>query len=148
MTPEEKAEQYKAGQIKRMNSFKIGERDNLGYTITKIFGKGDEYVVYEIETKDIVDSLKLYIDTLKEVDPIPIENANAVEAKFKEVKGLLYKVIDKTSTKAVISHILIQAICGKPVEANRQFIELITQINKEYNEQFKNRMRLLISAGV
>lgn len=142
MTPEE----YKEEQKKRLAKFKVGEKDANGYSITKVFGRGDEYVVYEIDTKDLVDSLKVWIDTKVEEDKVPINHYNSVRAKFSEVKGLLYKVVDKTTVKTVISHILINAITGNPDKANIQFDELITQINKEYKEQFDNRLRLLISA--
>ena len=142
MTPEE----YKEAQKKRLDKFKIGEKDANGYIITKIFGRGDEYVVYEIETKDLVDSLKVWIDTRVEDDKAPINHYNSVRAKFSEVKGLLYKVVDKTTIKTIISHIIINGITGNPDAANKQFDDLVFQINKEYKEQFNNRMRLLISA--
>jgi hypothetical protein len=142
MTPEE----YKEEQKLRIANYKVGEKEANGYTITKVFGRGDEYVVYEIDTKDLVDSLKVWIDTKVEEDKVPINHYNAVRAKFSEVKGLLYKVVDKTTIKTIISHILINAITGNPDKANTQFDDLVLQINKEYKEQFDNRLRLLISA--
>lgn len=145
-TPEEEKKRlYKEEQKKELAKYRIGEKDSNGYTISKVFGRGDEYVVYEIDTKDLVDSLKVWINTQVEENTIPIDNFNKVRAKFSEVKGLLYKVVDKTTTKTIISHIIIDAIRGNADSANTQFETLIKQINQEYKEQFNNRMRLLIS---
>lgn len=143
---DEERKKYKEEQKQDLAKYKIGEKDSNGYTITKIFGRGDEYVVYEIETNDLVDSLKVWINTKIEEDTVPIDNYDKVRAKFSEVKGLLYKVVDKTTTKIIIAQIIINAIRGSFAEANTQFDTLIQKIHKEYKEQFKNRMRLLLSA--
>ena len=103
---EEERKKYKEQQKQDLAKYKIGEKDSNGYTITKIFGRGDEYVVYEIDTKDLVDSLKVWINTQIEENTVPIDNYNKVRAKFSEVKGLLYKVVDKTTTKTIIAQIL------------------------------------------
>ncbi len=142
----EKAEKYLQQQKENIAKYKIGERDSGGNTITKIFGRGDEYVIYEIETKDLTDSLKVWIETKIEDNKEPIDNYNKIRVKFSEVKGLLYKVVDKTATKSIISQIIIHAIRGNFEEANQQFASLIEKINEEYREQFKNRMRLLFCA--
>ncbi len=145
---QEKAEEYKKQQKLTIDKYKVGEKDTNGNLITKIFGRGDEFVVYEIETKDLVDSLKVWIETRIEDDRVPIDNFNKIRAKFSEIKGLLYKVVDKTTTKAIISQIVINAIRGNVEEANRQFGDLVKQINLEYREQFNNRMRMLLSASI
>lgn len=144
-TADEIKQEYKDQQKVVNSSYKVGEKDSNGYTITKIFGRGDEYVIYEIDTKDLVDSLKVWINTLVEEDKIPIDNFSLVRPKFSEVKGLLYKVVDKTTTKTVISHIIINGIRGNTEAANKSFDDLIEQINLEYKEQFNNRIRLLLS---
>lgn len=145
MTPEE----YKQAQKKRLEGFKIGAQDQNGNTITKIFGKGDEYVVYEIETKNLVDSVKVYIDNLTEKDESGIINRyNEIRAKFVEVKGLLYKVIDTSTIKTIISQILIHGIVTNPEHAKGEFDKLKITIDKEYKEQFNNRMRFIVSSLV
>jgi|JI9StandDraft_1071089.scaffolds.fasta_scaffold227214_2 hypothetical protein len=54
MTPEE----YKSEQQKRASALKVGSKDQSGYSIKKIYGRGDEYVIYEIDSPDVVEFSK------------------------------------------------------------------------------------------
>lgn len=145
MTPEE----YKDAQKKRIASYQVGNKDVNGNSITKIFGRGDEYVVYEIQTQDLVDSEKVHIDTETEIDQKGLINRwDKVRGKFAQVKGVLYKAVDKTVVKTMIAHILINGIVHDPDGAINEFDALIKSIDKEYQDQFKNRMRLLLSSLV
>lgn len=153
MTPEEiekaaqeKAEQYKIEQQKRIGSYMVGAKDQSGFTILRIYGRGDEYVVYEVETRNVADSLKVLIDTVVEENNTPINNYIAIKQKVIIVKSLLYKCVDKSTIMATISHTIITAIEGQVDAANQHLEDLIKEINKEYEDQFKNRMRLLISS--
>jgi hypothetical protein len=143
MTPEET--KYKEDQIKRMESFAVGKKASSGDLITKILARGDEYVIFEIQTKYLSDSIRLQIDTIKEVDNTLTDRFNDIRSNFSKLKGLLYKVYDDSSLKVRIAHILAHGIMGKTVEANTQFEELITEINTEYSNQFKHRLRYLIT---
>jgi len=143
MTPEQ--EKYKLEQKNRMGSYTVGAKDNVGCTITKIFCRADEYFIYEIETTDLSDSIKVIIDTIIEENDIPIKNFSIVREKYIKLKGLLYKVVDNTSIKARISHILSHAISGYPAEANIQFESLINEIEKEYSSQYRHRINYLIT---
>ena len=142
MTPEE----YKLEQQKRASAFKVGSKDQSGYTIKKIYARGDEYVIYEIETSDIVDSLKVWIDTIIENNNVPIDYFVGIRENFTKAKNLLYKCVDKSATKAILADIVATAIESGPASANTQIAGLIQEINSEYEEQFKNRMRLLMSS--
>lgn len=143
MTPEE----YKKEQQRKISALKIGSTDINGYHITKIFARGDEYVIYEIESKDLVESVKVYIDNVTELDDSGIiKRYNSIRIKFVELKGLFYKVVDKTTIKTIVSQILVHGLTEKPDEANNQFDNLKTEINKDYKEQFANRLRLLFSS--
>ena len=82
--------------------------------------------------------------TLKKNDKILINLITAVRVNFLKIKGLLYKVNDDTSIKSRIAHIISHALSGKADEANKQFDELIVEINKEYGEQFNHRLRYLL----
>ena len=143
MTDEEK--KYKEEQRKRMASLIVGSKDQSGNFITKILSKSDEYVIYEIKTKTLSESLRVQIDTEKENDKTLIDLFNAVRVNFAKLKGLLYKVNDDTSIKTRIAHIISHALSGKADEANKQFDELIVEINKEYGEQFNHRLRYLLT---
>jgi hypothetical protein len=140
-----KEEEYKKEQAARMLSYQVGSKDRIGNKITKIFSKGGEYLVYEIKTNDLSDSIKLSIDTAIEDDDEPLKKFYEVREKFTKLKGLLYKVTDDTSIKARIGHILSHAITGKPNEANTQFELLIDEIETEYKNQYNHRIKYLIT---
>jgi len=143
---DKEARDYKVKQKEELDKYKVGALDSNDYKIINIFGEGDEYVIYEIETNHFVNSVKVFIKTLNEDDKTPIQNYSNVRAKFTEVKSLLYKVVDKQATKTIIAHILINAILGRVDLAHMQFDQLIKQINLEYKEQFDNRIKFLFSA--
>ena len=143
MTPDEL--KYKEDQRKRMSNYIVGGKDFTGNTITKIFSFADEYVVYEIQTKDLADSIKVLIDTELEEDKQLGDRLNEIRANFSKIKGLLYKVNDDTSVKTRIAHIISHALNGKTEDANVQFKSLIEEINNEYSCQFNHRLRYLIT---
>lgn len=143
MTEEEK--KYKEEQRKRLGSLIVGSKDPSGNFITKVLSKSDEYVIYEIKTKTLSESLRVLIDTEKENDKTLIDLFNQVRVNFAKLKGLLYKVNDDTSIKTRIAHVISHALSGKAEEANKQFEELIEEINKEYGQQFNHRLRYLLT---
>ena len=139
------AEGYKAEQIQRMNNLIVGSNDPTGSKITKIFSKGDEYLVYEVATKNSSESIKVLIDTQIEDDTEKADNFSMIRGKFTRIKGMLYKVTDDTSIKTRISHITSHGINGKPDEANKQFDELIEEIEIEYTNQSKHRINFIFT---
>jgi hypothetical protein len=142
-TPEE----YKLEQQKRISSLKINSLDQSDNKILRILGRGDEYVIYEIESNDLVDTIKVCIDNVTEKDDSGIiKNYNEIRIKFVEVKGYLYKVVDKSAIKSIIAQILIHGITENPTEANKQFDALKITIDTQYKEQFSNKIKLLFSA--
>lgn len=140
-----KTKKYKENQRKRMASFVVGSKDPHGNYITKIFSKADEYIIYEIKTTNLSESLRVQIDTKIEIDNTLLDLFNEVRVNFAQLKGLLYKVNDDTSIKTRIAHIISHALSGKTDEANKQFESLTEEINKEYGDQFNHRLRYLIT---
>lgn len=94
-----------------------------------------------------MESVKVYIDNVTVLDDSGIiKRYNSIRIKFVELKGLFYKVVDKTTIKTIVSQILVHGLAEKPEEANSQFDTLKIEINKDYKEQFANRLRLLFSS--
>lgn len=141
-------QEYKEKQKERIESYIVGSKDSTGNIITKIFSKGDEYLVYEIKTMELSDSIKVMIDTKIEDDHVPIDNFSVVREKFTKLKGLLYKVVDDTSIKARIGHILSHAITTNPTQANSFFDNLIEEINREYASQSRHRINYLLTTVI
>lgn len=143
----ETAEHYKEKQQSRLAAFKVNSPDPSGNKITRVFGRGDEYVVYEIESRDLADSIKVNIDTTTEEDDSGIiKRYNQIRIKFVETKAFLYKAVDKSAIKSVIAQILIHGMLEDPATANQEFESLKERIDTEYSEQFSNKMRLLFSS--
>lgn len=128
-----------------MKGFVVGAKDHSGNTITKIFSSSDEYAIYEIKTNVLSDSIRVQIDTIIEDDLTIPKRFDAVRVNFAKLKGLLYKANDDTSLKTRIAHIISHALRGNPEEANKQFEELILEINAFYSKQFNHRLRYLIT---
>lgn len=135
MTDEEKEQQIKERK-KRMPNHKVGEYDLNGNLITKVYAKDPEYAIYEIESKDIADSIKVHIE-----DDYPeiLKRYNSIRIKYIEIKGILYKVVDKATTKATIAQIIVLALTKNTQEAEQEFNKLKKGIEEDYKEQFANR---------
>ena len=146
LTAEQNAEEYKAAQKKRMDALVIGGKDRNGNIINRIFAFSDEYVVYEIETNILSDSIKVWIDTIVEENNKPVENYEKIKPKFAELKGLLYKVEDIDSMKVRIGYILPLAISGNIDLAIDSLDKLKKEINERYIDLFAFRMYFLITS--
>ena len=123
----------------------VGNKDVLGNTITKVFVKYDDFVIYEIQTKILSESIRIQIDEIGDRKPKENDCFPAVRKAFAEIKGLLYKVNDDSSIKSRIAHILSHALNGKADEANEQFKALKDEINEEYANQIRHRLKYLIT---
>ncbi|WP_291146009.1 hypothetical protein [Flavobacterium sp. UBA7680] len=128
-----------------MRSFVKGSKDISGDLITRIFSLSDEYVIYEIKTPHISDSIKIQIDTIIEEDKILIERFDKIRLKYNQVKGLLYKVNDDTSLKTRIAHILSQGLTADTDSCNTEFDNLIYEININYRDQFNHRLSYIVT---
>lgn len=137
---------YEEEQKKRMASYVNGGCDSLGNTIAYIYSKGDEYVIYGVKSCSPAESIKVWIDERHENDHSKEDNFCQVREKFAKLKGVLYKVRDDVSIKYRIAHILSHAIGGKVEEANKQFDELMQEIEDEYAGLFRHRLYYLLSA--
>ena len=130
-----------------MKSYIIGSKDKNGYVIKKILSRGDEYMIYEIETNSPAESIRLLIDTLKEEDVNGIvKNYNKVKSKFIEVKGVIYKVFNDDSIKNRIALALSAAFDGDIDGSIKSFDNLIEEINNEYNQRNKKKVYLLLTS--
>lgn len=138
---------YKEEQQKRLASFIAGKRDHNGYEIVSILSRSDNWVIYEIKTTNIVESLRVNIDTVIEDDPQKIiEKFHQIRASFIKFKNMLYMVNDYASYRASAAQIISHGLSGFPDEANLQFDELIKEISENYIRQFHNRLVYMVTA--
>ena len=141
LTPEEEFRQ-KAKDV--LAKYVIGTKDRSGNEIVNVFLRSDEFVIYEINAKNLVDSIRIAIEPWTKEDKNKREsNYYEIRAKYIQVKGLLYKVIDDASIKSQIAPILAHAVDGNVAEAKKQLDDLMIDINNTYKDQFRNRLRYL-----
>jgi hypothetical protein len=127
-----------------MEKLVVGAKDPFGNTIKKIFATGDEFVIYEIETKILADSVKVYTDTMREVDTCLKKRFDKVKPNFEILKGLLYKVEDPDAMKSRIGMILSLALGDDENIADELLSNLIDEINMVFSELFNFRTNYLI----
>ncbi len=145
-TPQELAE-YKADQKKSLASCVVGKKDDNGYEILSVFSKTDDWVIYEIKTPQVIDSLKILIYTIDPDDPKKIiDNFNRIRIAFIKFKGVLYKIQDYSSYKALAAHLLAHGLSGKVDDVIGQFDDLVNEIDTEYADLFKKRLTYLRTA--
>lgn len=141
MTPEEKFENEAKSKLAKYTK---GVKDTGNNEITRIFLSSDEFVIYEIVSNNIADSIRIAIEPWTKEDKNNKEsNFIKIRAKYVEVKGLLYKVLDEVAIKSRIAHILANAVDGNLEQSEDQLENLKLEIDSQYKNQFRNRLRYL-----
>lgn len=132
-----------------INSLKIGEKDTNGHIIVDILASGNEYSIYEIETKDINKKLRVLIDGNDDKsEKILTDKFNNVKQKYIEAKGLLYKSQNFGIMKNRVAHALSTALSSDTVNSNEEFISLINDIKNEAKLALKNRIFYLLPSTI
>ena len=141
-----KEEEYKIKQKERLAKFVINGSDHLGYVIKHILAKGDEYVIYEIESTSPNESIRVYIDTIKEVDFEPVNNLNKIKPKFDEFMAIFFKLNCHPSYKKRASTAVSIAINGDISGSEELFDQIINDISKEHHEMIQGRIAYMNGA--
>ncbi len=141
MAPEEK---YKKEAQAVLSNYKVGGTNPSGNRITWIFMKADEFIVYEVETEDVANSIRVVVEPWTENDENNLLGKFfQIKSKYSEVRGLLYKVPNFNDIKSKIASIISMGIINDVDEAIAQFDTLIEEINRNYIDEFRNRLRYL-----
>jgi len=136
-------ETYQEKQVRILESFKVNRNDQSNNKIKKIFVKRDEYVIYEIATNMLSESLKIYIMTKEEEEDDPaglLDNFNKIKIELNEVKAILYKAKRENAFKQIISSAIAHGMEGEREQAIQQLIDIKNRINTEYNEEFISKV--------
>ena len=93
-------EEYKKKQIETLQMFTKNSVDPSGNTITNILSKSDEYVIYEVSSDVLSESIKVYVHSIEQDDPNNLEeNFTKIKLELNEVKAVLYKSRRENSFK-------------------------------------------------
>ena len=129
-------QEYLAEQKKRMASYVVGGSNPSGQKIVKIYAKGDEYLIYDIDDPSPIESFRILIDTKEENDIEPIKGYNEVKDEFDRFKSAIYKTGADSSYKHRASHAITVAI-GGDIDKSR---ELFKSIHEEVFSEFRERL--------
>ncbi|MCI0594378.1 hypothetical protein, partial [Chromohalobacter sp.] len=82
----------KSDIVDSVNDIVSGAEDMSGNKVVNVLAKHNEYVIYEIETKDINNRIKVLIDGHTDESEEKIQKRfNDVKQKYIEAKGMLSK---------------------------------------------------------
>lgn len=127
----------------------IGAEDLSGNTVANVFVKHNEYVIYEIETNDINNRMRVLIDGHSDDSEGKIQKRfNNVKQKYIEAKGMLSKSSNFEMMKQRVAHTLSTALNSDEIDGKQEFNELIKTITKEHEELVVNRMIYLFPAFI
>ncbi|HIF9127761.1 TPA: hypothetical protein ACX6PG_000043 [Photobacterium damselae] len=141
-------ELYKKAQRARLAKYLIGEKDGMGYTINKVYARGDEYVIYEAKELSDIESLKVVIDTEIENNREPIDNFSKVKDKFDKLKSVMYKSGMDASYKQRAASALVTGIMGNIDESKNLFKAIEDDALEEYKNKIYGRLFYLLGALV
>lgn len=141
-------ESYKRDQIERMKNYMIGNKDGMGYVISKIYARGDDYVVYLVEGADDITSLKVRVDTQIEDNVKPLLDFHTVKDDFDKLKSTLYKLGADESYKQRAASAIATAIVGKTEESKKIFTSITQDAENDYKTKIYSRVLYLLGAGI
>lgn len=118
----------------------IGAKDFSGNTVANVLAKHNEYVIYEIETDDINNRIKVLISGHNDKSEKIIQDRfNNVKQKYIEAKGMLSKSSNFEMMKHRVAHTLSTALSSNELDGKSEFDDLINTITKEHEELVVNR---------
>jgi len=135
--------------VESINKIIINDKDMSGNKIINVLVKQNEYVIYEIETDDINNKIKVFIDGHTDESEHKIQNRfNTVKQKYIEAKGILTKSSNFQMMKHRIAHTLSTALNSDEIDGIKEFENLITTITKEHEELVINRTIYLLPSFI
>ena len=123
-----------------IKKIQVGAKDDNGSIIKNVLVTYNEFVIYEIDDKDINHSLRVLIDGhTDESEKILSDRYIKVKQKYIEAKGILRRSSNFGMMKNRIAHTLSSALSSDDVNGVQEFSDLIKDINEEYQKTTINR---------
>lgn len=145
MTEEEIAD-YKKQHKEMMVFFKVGASDPFGNKIKRILSTSDSYVIYEIDTDVISESLRVQVFAADPGNSINLEgNFEEIRVPLNEVRSVLYKARRDNAFKNIIASAIVQGLNGKVEQSIDYLNKIKLRIETEHKAQFRNKLTFLFS---
>jgi hypothetical protein len=140
-------EKYKLEQRARLGKMVVGGKDSSGNTISNVYSRGDEYIIYEISGVSEPESFRVLIDTEIESDPNDlIPRFEAIKGELVDFRSILYKGVHDKSVKHRAANAVSTAIRGDLNKAREIFAKITEQVTKEYRSILLGRLLYLSGA--
>lgn len=137
----------KTDVVASIKTITVGERDSSNNKVVNVLAKHNEFVIYEIETNDINNRLKVFIDGHTDASEAALQGRfNRVKQKYIEAKGMLSKSSNFEMMKHRIAHTLSSCLSSDETDGKKEFSELISTIVREHEELVTNRAIYLAPA--
>ncbi|WP_241018547.1 hypothetical protein [Pantoea ananatis] len=133
------SESYKQKQRERISSYKVGNNDLAGNKITKIYSRGDEYIIYEIGDHPSHESMRVNIDSEIEDDMTKIYLFQDCKVHFDEFVATCYKYNCASIYKKRAATILSSIILGRVKLDSNPFQTIISEIKTDYDSTMSGR---------
>lgn len=130
----------KSNVVESIKAIVNGATDISGNKVINVLAKHNEYAIYEIETNDINNRIKVLIDGHNDESERKIQKRfNNVKQKYIEAKGMLSKSSNFEMMKHRVAHTLSNALNSDDSNGVKGFEELIETIIKEHEQLVVNR---------
>lgn len=100
-----------------LSEYLVGRKDTIDYTITEIYAREKEFIIFGSKGDSGFHHFKITFDTINEYDEVLTKNFQCVEDKFRELILYLDKVNADASYKVRASNAILIAIRGNITEA-------------------------------
>lgn len=125
-------------------AIRVGEFDNSNNKIILVHSKYNEYAIYEIESEDINDRLRVIIDGhTDEREKDYTRKFNAVKQKYIQATGMLASAPNMNMLKRRIAHTLSSCLSSE-INGEEEFNKLIKTIQLEHGKLVVNRAIYLL----
>lgn len=145
----EELKSYAEEQRKRMTGYMIGKKDNSGNIISKIFSRGDDFLIYEIEGAAESDSFRVLVDTKIDSDPDGyVKKYEKIKPEISYFRSILHKGVHDKSVKHRAAGAISTALRGDIETSRKIFAEIDTSVQKEYKNISDGRLSYLGSSFI
>lgn len=139
----------KSDIVESVKNIVNGAKDLSGNKVINVLAKHNEYVIYEIETYDVNNRIKVLIDGHTDDSELRIQKRfNSVKQKYIEAKGMLSRSSNFEMMKHRVAHTLSTALNCDEINGNSEFDNLISTIKIEHENLVVNRMLYLSPAFI
>lgn len=138
---------YAIEQKLRMESQKVGAYDLAGNKIKKIFSRGDDFLIYEIEGATESESFRVSVDTVIDSDPQGyIKRYEEIKTSIDDFRSILHKGVHDKSMKHRAASAISTALRGDVRRAKLLFEKINEEVLKEYKAISNGRLNYLLAS--